>query len=67
MRVFKPGQPDPELWQTHDIHAPDDAAATTAAKALYDQLWLELVRSGARHGLAHFNLAEGGRLVCKGH
>jgi hypothetical protein len=66
MRVFKPGYPENELWETLDIQATDDATAEAAAKALYHRLGTELTQARASYGLKNFSLSEGGRLVCKG-
>jgi hypothetical protein len=65
MRVFKPGHPEPELWQTHDIFAPDDVTAKTLATEQYDQLAAELAQSKADHDLVNFCLCDGERLVCE--
>jgi hypothetical protein len=56
MRVFCPGSPEPQLWQTHDIFAEDDATAKAMAQEKYETLSGELVRSNADLNLVNFSL-----------
>lgn len=66
MRVFCSGGPEPQLWQTHDIFAEDDATATALAHQEYAKLAEELVQSNADITLVNFSLCgDDNRLVCE--
>jgi hypothetical protein len=63
LRAYKPGHPEPELWQTHDVFAENDDDAKAKAQVLFQQLLEELADARADHSLTHFSLSEGNRLV----
>lgn len=64
MRVYKPGDC---LWQTHDIHADNDATAKCLAQLKFDELAAELANQEhpkiADPTLERFGLYDGDRLV----
>ena len=69
MRIYAPGDPEPRLWQTHDIFATDDDAAKKLAEERYDELSRELAQQQRPKmddpTLLNFSLYDGERLVCE--
>ena len=69
MRIYAPGNPEPRLWQTHDIFATDDDAAKKLAEERYDELSRELAQQQRPKmddpTLLNFSLYDGERLVCE--
>jgi hypothetical protein len=67
MRVYAPCDPEPRLWQTHDIFATDDDAAKKLAQERYDELSRELAQQQRPKmddpTLVNFSLYDGERLV----
>jgi hypothetical protein len=58
MRVYQARE---KLWQTHVIHAQDDAAATTEAKRKY----AELAKEQNAPSLDRFILYDDDRFICE--
>jgi hypothetical protein len=69
MRIYAPGDPEPRLWQTHDIFATGDDAAKKLAQERYDELSRELAQQQRPKmydpTLVNFSLYDGERLVCE--
>jgi hypothetical protein len=69
MKIYRPGDPVPRLWHTHDIFAADDAMAKTLAQERYDELAQELAQQQEPKiddpTLVNYCLYDGERLVCE--
>jgi hypothetical protein len=69
MKIYRPCDPAPEPWQTHDIAAADDAAAKKVAQERFSELADELAQQEAPKvddpTLVSYWLYDGNRLVCE--